>query len=187
MKKALIIFVIITLVSCKERELGNNYYYLPEYEAKEYLTGVFIYKSFDEDVFNEIIIYPDVKEIKFDDKYIISLQQPNKFLMVKRIKDDLELWNNYYFENKKDSLINLVHKKMLLSEINNLVENKKIEKINVIADSIFSSELFYKKMFRNKYNYYIIQKENDSIFGPLTLKEFEILKKEKKIDLDFED
>ena len=54
-------------------------------------------------------------------------------------------------------------------------------------DSIFNYEPFYKKMVKNKYNYYIIEKTNDSVFGQLTLKEFEAIKKEKKIDLDFED
>ncbi len=176
------------MLSCKnESSLGSDFYCLPKYDAEEYLTGSFIYKSTNENVFSKIIVYPVVEKTNYNESYIIALQQPNKSLMIKRIKDDLELWNNYYFENKKDSLINLVHKKMLLSEIHNLVGSKKIEKINVVADSIFNNEPFYKKMFRNKYNYYIIEKTNDSVFGPLTLKEFEALKKEKKIDLDFED
>jgi len=66
MKRLLTISTLLILISCKERELGNNYYYLPEYEAKEYLTESFIYKSFDEDVFNEIIIYPTVKKIEYN-------------------------------------------------------------------------------------------------------------------------
>ena len=153
MRKLFVIFVLLLLISCNEKELGNNYYYLPDYEAKEYLTGAFIYRSCNEDVFDEIIIYPDIKKINHNDKYIIAQQQPNKKLMVKRIKDNLELWNNYYLENKKDSLVQLVHKKIFLADIHNLVRNKKTEKLNVIADSIFNSEMFYKKMFRNKSNY----------------------------------
>ena len=107
-------------------------------------------------------------------------------LIIKKIKDDLGFWSQYYSNNKKDSLVSLVHKKVQLSDIHNLVGNKRLEKLDVIADSIFNNEIFYKKMFENKSNYYIIQKVNDSIFGPLTIEEFEILKRKKKIDLDFE-
>lgn len=187
MKKFLIVFFLVILLSCNERNLGNNYYYLPDYESKEYFTRKFIYKSFDENVFDEIIVYPNVIKFEYDKKYIISLQQPNKFLMLKRIKENLELWDNYYIENKKDSLVSIVHKKILLSEIHSILGNRKMEKLNMVSDSIFINDIYFKKMFRNKYNYYIINKENDSIFGPLTLNEFEILKKEKNINLEFRD
>lgn len=185
MRKIALLFIIFLFVSCDERSLGKNYYYLSEYDANEYLTESFVYKSFDENVFDEIIIYPKVKSIEFDNKYIIVFQQPNKELMLKQIKEDLELWNDHYLESKKDSLVSLVHNKMRLTDIHNLVKNKK-EKLNITVDSIFNNEILYKKMFRNKSNYYIIQKANDSIFGPLTLKEFEVIKKKKSIDLDFE-
>lgn len=186
MRKIVLLFILLFFVSCNERNLGKDYYCLSEYEANEYLTGSFVYKSFNENVFEKIIVYPKVKSIEFNTEYIIVLQQPNKKLMLKKIKDDLELWNNYYSENKKDSLVSLVHKKMLLSNIHKLVGSNKTEKLNITADSIFNNEIFYKKMFENKSNYYIIQKANDSIFGPLTLKGFEIIKKKKSIDLDFE-
>ena len=46
--------------------------------------------------------------------------------------------------------------------------------------------MFYKKIFKHKENYFIIQKANDSIFGQLTLSEFETLKRNKKINLELE-
>jgi hypothetical protein len=106
--------------------------------------------------------------------------------MKKRIKDDFEFWSRYYSNNKKDSLVNLVHKKMLLSDIHKLVGINNTEKLNKVTDSLFYNEIYYKKMFQNKSNYYIIQKSNDSIFGPLTIIEFEAMKKDKSIDLKFE-
>lgn len=186
MKKIVILFILTLFISCDERSLGKDYYYLPEYDANEIRTGSFIYRSFDENVWDKILIFPTVKKIEFNDNYIIVLQEPNKKLMLKNTNSDLKFWNEYYLTNKKDSLVSLDHKKMMLSEIHNLVDNNKIKRLNKITDSIFKNEIFYKKIFQNKINYYIIQKVDDSIFGPLTLKEFEILKRKKIISLDFE-
>jgi hypothetical protein len=189
MKKIGTFLTLFMLVSCNDgSDLGNKYYYLPDYEALDigYAYGSMVYKSENKNHFNNVLIYSEIERINYNDKYILAIQKPNKSLIIKRIKDDLELWNNYYSENKKDSLVSLVHKKMLLSNIHKLVGSNKTEKLNITADSIFNNEIFYKKMFQNKSNYYIIQKANDSIFGPLTLKKFDAIKKKKSIDLDFE-
>ena len=106
--------------------------------------------------------------------------------MLKKIKDDLELWNNYYLENKKIVQLVWFIKECYFLEIHNLVGNNGKERLNAIADSIFNNEMFYKKIFKHKENYFIIQKANDSIFGQLTLSEFETLKRNKKINLEFE-
>lgn len=186
MRKIALLFILLFFVSCNERNLGKDYYCLSEYEANEYLTGSFVYKSFNENVFEKIIVYPKVKNIEFNKGYIIVFQQPDKQIMLKEIKSDITFWNNYYLRNKKDSLISLIHGKITLKNINNLIKKSTTKDLNKVADSIFKNELFYKKMFQNKSNYYIIEKANDSVFGPLTVKEFEILKRNKKIDLDFE-
>ena len=188
MKKIVVLLTLITLFSCNDgSDLGNKYYFLPDYEALDigYSYGSLVYKSDNKNHFNNILIYSEIERINHNDEYILVIQKPNKSLIIKRIKDDLELWNNYYSENKKDSLISLIHKKMLLSNIHKLVGSNKAEKLDITADSIFNNEIFYKKIFQNKSNYYIIQKVNDSIFGPLNYKEFEVIKKKKSIDLDF--
>lgn len=188
MKKIILIFVIFNFLSCNNiDDLGSGYYYLSSDDASDigYPYGSIVYKSSQKKSFKNVLVYPEIISLNYNEEYILTVQQPNKALIIQRIKDDLELWNNYYSENKKDTLVSLVHKKMHLTDINYLVDNKK-EKLNITADSIFNGEVFYKKMFQNKSNYYIIKKANDSIFGPLTLKEFEILKRRKKIDLDFE-
>jgi tRNA splicing endonuclease len=185
MKILIRILIIFLLVSCNERELGDNYYYLPEYEAREYLTGVFIYKSEDENVFSKIIIYPDVEELHYNDQYIIAKQKPNINLMKKRIVDNLELWNNYYKKNKKDSVIDLMHGEISLIEINLLMQQNKLKDNDSIINTIFETEMFYKNMFSRRLNYYIIQKDNDSVFGPLSYIEYRNLRERKKIKLDF--
>ena len=187
MKKTLVIFVIFTLFSCNDSELGSKYYYLADYAASDigYPYGSIVYKSGKENHFDDIIVYSNVEKINHNSDYIIILQKPNKRLMDKKIRDDLEFWNNYYLENKKDSLVDLTYKKMFLKDIYNLVKKDKAQKLNIITDSIFNNEIFYKKIFKNKENYYIIQKGNDSILGPLNLKEFTKIKNQKNIDLDF--
>ncbi len=178
--------VIICFTSCKdETDLGNNFYYLPDYESVDvgYPFGSIIYKSKEKYVFEKIFVSADVINVNKNDDYIIVKQIPNKKILLQNIKDDLNLWSNYYLEIKRDSLIDLNYQKTSIYNIHKLVTNKGAE---AITDSIFNNEPFYKKMFVNKYNYYIIEKSNDFVFGPLTLKEFDALKKEKKIDLDFE-
>lgn len=179
--------VIICFTSCKdETDLGNNFYYLPDYESVDigYPYGTIVYKSREKDKFEKIFIYADVISVSYNDNYIIVKQIPNRKILLQNIKDDLNLWSNYYLEIKRDSLIDLNYQKTSIYHIHKLVTNKGAE---AITDSIFNNEPFYKKMFVNKYNYYIIEKTNDFVFGSLTLKEFEAIKKEKKIDLDFED
>lgn len=186
MKKLILSFIFLICISCNERSLGKDYYFLSEIESKEYLTGSFVYKSFNENVFDSILVHPKVTNIKFDNKYIVAIQVPDEKLMLSQIKKDLVFWNQYYMDNSKDSLINLIHGEIALKNINNLF--KKDGKINLtkVSDSIFKSSEYFKKIFKNKENYYIIQKSNDSIFGPLNLKEFEVLIKRKSIDLHFD-
>jgi hypothetical protein len=189
MKKIILIFVFFNILSCNNiDDLGSGYYYLSSDDASDigYPYGSIIYKTNQKKSFKNIIIYPEIINIKYNEEYILSIQQPNEILILKRIKDDLRFWSRYYSKNKKDSLVSLFQNKILLSDIRNLVGNNKSEKINEIADSIFKNQLFYMKMFQNKSNYYIIQKVNDSIFGPLTFNEFEAIKKKKSIFLEFE-
>ena len=189
MTKIILFLSIFCFLSWRNNDnLGSGYYYLSDFNAMDvgYPYGSIVYKSNQENLYKKIIIYSKIEYINYDEEYICIVQKPNKSLMKKKLKDDFEFWNRYYFSNKKDSLINLVHKKILLSDIHKIVGNNKAEKLDLTADSIFNNEIFYKKMFQNKSNYYIIQKVNDSIFGPLTFKGFEDLKRNKKIDLDFE-
>lgn len=187
-KKSLLLIVIICFVSCKdETDLGNNFYYLPDYESKDvgYPYGSIVYKSKEKYAFEKTFVYADITNINNNDSYIIVKQTPNKKLFLQNIKEDLKdlkIWSNYFLESKKGSLVDFIYKKTTIYDIHKLIKNKDTE---IVADSIFKNDSFCKSIFRNKVNYYIIQKEKDILFGPLTLYEFEVMKKNKNIDLDF--
>lgn len=49
------------------------------------------------------------------------------------------------------------------------------------ADSLIANDPYYKKIFSNDTNYWIIQIARDSLIGPLTKLEFEVTRKEMNI------
>ena len=187
-KKNLLLIVIICFVSCKDKtDLGSNFFYLPDYESIDigYPYGTIVYKSKEKNKFEKVLVYADIVSINNSDSYIIVKQNPNKKLLLQNIIDDLDdikLWNNYYLESKKGGLVDLIYKKKSIYDIHKLIENKDIE---VVADSLFKNDSFFKNIFKNKYNYYIIRKSDNSVFGPLTLSEFESMKNKMSIDLEF--
>lgn len=75
--------LICMLSSCKwsEANLGDNYYYLNKYEAIDigYPNGAIIYKSQQEDVFQNVMVPGNVVNVNFNDQYIIAKQSPLKY------------------------------------------------------------------------------------------------------------
>ncbi len=65
------------------------------------------------------------------------------------------------------------------------MQQNKLKDNDSIINTIFETEMFYKNMFSRRLNYYIIQKDNDSVFGPLSYIEYRNLRERKKIKLDF--
>jgi hypothetical protein len=125
-------------------------------ETKE-LTGGYFYQ--DEGDNSKYIInhLPNVKGIyakviayDYDSQFIIAAQQP----IYEDIKSKIgfELRNNLkkYPTNSRD-------------------ERVKSEKE---ADSILKIDPYYKSLFLNKINYWIIRGENKKIYGPLTRQEY---------------
>jgi len=83
MKKGLIILGVIFLISWlgykhwdSDMDLGDGYYYMPEYEAKDigFPDGAIVYKSFDKSVIEDIKIPATVIEAKNRGNYIIAIQ-----------------------------------------------------------------------------------------------------------------
>lgn len=186
MKKIVIVLGFLLLSCNDESNLGGDYYYLTDYEARDvgYEYGSIVYKSTSIDNFKDILVYSDIKKCVSNNEFVLISQVPNKPLMIRRIKKSLEFWNSYFLKNKKNINVDLVHGETSLENINKLFLKKSSQSIDMAVDSIFRNEIFYKKMFQDKRNYYIIQKDNDSIFGPLTLKEFEKIRIKKSITLD---
>ncbi len=184
-----ILFVAFLLTNCSNVEtLGDDYYYLSGDDALDigYPYGSMLYRSKKKSTFEEVLIYADVVKKSSNYQYIIIKQQPNKKLVINKIKQNLEFWNQYYLENGKDSLVDIGYDKMSLKDIQSLLEKNKQIKQEMIADNLFRQKECYKKIFKNKINYYIIQKTSNSIIGPLTIKDFKEIKQKKKIDLDFD-
>ena len=84
MKKAIIIITILLLFcslllifGSDEQNLGDNYYYLPEYEAVDvgYPEGATIYKSSQKYAYEEIKVCGDIVCVKKNKRYIIVAER----------------------------------------------------------------------------------------------------------------
>lgn len=71
--------LFFTFISCSDRKLGSDYYFLPKYESIDVgypESEAIIYKSNKEYVFNDIKIRGDILEVNFNSKYIIATRDP---------------------------------------------------------------------------------------------------------------
>jgi hypothetical protein len=85
MKKWIIAIVIILLLVVlyltwgrgNEQDLGDNYFYLPKYEAVDigYPDGAIIYKSTERNVFSDVKIHRNVISVDKNKDFIIAIQQ----------------------------------------------------------------------------------------------------------------
>tara|TARA_R110000868_G_scaffold226734_4_gene479416 strand:+ start:622 stop:954 length:333 start_codon:yes stop_codon:yes gene_type:complete len=81
-----------------EAELGDDYYWLPKYEAIDVgypNSEAIVYKSYDRWVFKDIKINGDVVKINSDSKHIIA----------KRKLNNTEKFEFYIIDKKLDSVI----------------------------------------------------------------------------------
>lgn len=195
MKNIWIIFLtsIFLLFNCQSDK--KKYYYFDKYDSMDVGDGkeTFIHKSRKSNYYDTIIVYSDI--VKFGENYsnMIVLQKPNKELMLKRITSSLEILYKYYSE--KDSVVisfphtytsvekNKQYKKDMDLIFQSTQDSAKTYQIK--ADKIFENELFYQKIYKNLLNYYIIDKKEDSVFGPMKKSEFIRLKRKRKIKIEF--
>ena len=193
MKKTILaIFPIFltSLISCHDdsNNLGKYYYYMTKDDALDYglISWDFIYKSDKRrsGTFSIIATTPsDVIDYSFDDNYIIAKQKYNREVLLNELEMELSSWGGYYNIYKREGVINFNDVQVSLKEISKQIE---LRGSTNLADSIISHSTYYKELLTpNKINYYIIDKDEDSILGPLDKLEFEKIKKEKGINLDF--
>ena len=193
MKKTILaIFPIflISLISCHDdsNNLGKYYYYMTKDDALDYglVSWDFIYKSDKRrsGTFSIIATTPsDVIDYSFDDKYIIIKQKYNREVLLNELRMELSSWGGDYNIYKREGVINFNDVPVSLKEISKQIE---LRGSTNLADSIISHSSYYKELLTpNKINYYIIDKDEDSILGPFDMLEFEKIKKEKGINLDF--
>jgi hypothetical protein len=193
MKKTILaIFPIflISLISCHDdsNNLGKYYYYMTKDDALDYglVSWDFIYKS-DKTrsrYYSIIDKTPsDIIDYSFDDNYIIAKQKYNRKVLLNELGMELSSWRGYYNIYKREGVINFNDVQVSLKEISKQIE---LRGSTNLADSIISHSSYYKELLTpNKINYYIIDKDEDSILGPFDKLEFEKIKKEKGINLDF--
>ena len=193
MKKTILaIFPIFltSLISCHDdsNNLGKDYYYMTKDDALDYglVSWDFIYKSDKRrsGTFSIIATTPsDVIDYSFDDNYIIAKQKHNREVLLNELKMELSSWGGYYNIYKREGVINFNDVPVSLKEISKQIE---LRGSTNLADSIISHSSYYKELLTpNKINYYIIDKDEDSTWGPFDKLEFEKIKKEKGINLDF--
>ena len=193
MKKTILaIFPIflIRLISCHDdsNNLGKDYYYMTKDDALYYgyPSWDFIYKSDKRrsGIFSIIATTPsDVINYSFDDNYIIAKQKYNREVLLNELGMELSSWGGHYNMHKREGVINFNDVPVSLKEISKQIE---LRGSTNLADSIISHSSYYKELLTpNKINYYIIDKDEDSILGPFDKLEFEKIKKEKGINLDF--
>ena len=193
MKKTILaIFPIflISLISCHDdsNNLGKYYYYMTKDDALDYglVSWDFIYKS-DKTrsrYYSIIDKTPsDIIDYSFDDNYIIAKQKYNREVLLNELGMELSSWGGYYNIYKREGVINFNDVPVSLKEISKQIE---LRGSTNLADSIISHSSYYKELLTpNKINYYIIDKDEDSTWGPFDKLEFEKIKKEKGINLDF--
>ena len=193
MKKTILaIFPIflISLISCHDdsNNLGKDYYYMTKDDALDYglVSWDFIYKS-DKTrsrYYSIIDKTPsDIIDYSFDDNYIIAKQKYNREVLLNELGMELSSWGGDYNMYKREGVINFNDVPVSLKEISKQIE---LRRRTNLADSIISHSTYYKELLTpNKINYYIIDKDEDSTWGPFDKLEFEKIKKEKGINLVF--
>ena len=193
MKKTILaIFPIFltSLISCHDdsNNLGKDYYYMTKDDALYYgfPSWDYIYKSDKRrsSYYSVIDKTPsDIIDYSFDDNYIIAKQKHNREVLLNELKMELSSWGGDYNIYKREGVINFNDVPVSLKEISKQIE---LRGSTNLADSIISHSSYYKELLTpNKINYYIIDKDEDSILGPFDMLEFEKIKKEKGINLDF--
>jgi len=120
MKKNLILIFIISVLQffnagCNdEQDLGDNYYYLPLYEAIDvgYPNGSIIYKSPQIYLIRDVKVPGDVISVDKDKKYIIAVKEEHEPYNQRDIKKTYKRNLQYYIIVKEtDSVYGPYNKK----------------------------------------------------------------------------
>ncbi len=182
MKYLVGLIAIIVFVGCEEKEsLGNGYYYLPAGATYDYPYGSILYYSPTDNLYGKnILIYNSIMEVKKNKRYLIIRQHPHRETMQRRITDIIN-GNN---DNRNDNQVWFPHGEESISDLFLNVENNE-NIVENIVDSMLNNIPYYQKIFTNLTNYWIIDKEEQNIIGPLNKNEFILKRKELDISILF--
>ncbi|WP_282031834.1 hypothetical protein [Winogradskyella eximia] len=179
------LFIFLFIFSCSESEeeinLGNNFYYIPFQEIIFDVTsfggnGIYQLKN------NEKIpvVLSNIDKYKYNSEFIIIKQIFDMEQTSLLIENMIFLPKTYFTYDKNYILLN-----------ENFLSKLDTSKDNSIYSQTFTHQLLentssIQKMKTNKENYYIIEKKDLKINGPLTKNEFKEIKKNLEINLSFE-
>jgi len=189
MKKIIISFLLISCgagISDFTEDLGSNY--TLESESKE-LT--FIYKKPN---MKPIKVLPTVLSYNYNRDFIVAKQHPCKegiilYEINGLIEDKIDIYKTFKDSIKsparftiEDSLLVIKIKNQGYNGIRNSIKDQEI--ISKESDSIITNDPFYRKLFIHEYNYWIVDKKQDYIYGPLTKMRYNELKDSLGIHLE---
>jgi hypothetical protein len=180
----LCLLVSLFLFSCNNEEeinLGNNFYYIPFQEIIFDVTtfgGNGIYRLENNEKIP--VILSDIDNYEYNSDFIIVKQNFDIEQTSRLIENMMFMPETYFTYDKKYLDLNENYLAKLDESENNSIYSKK-----------FTSELIentssIQKMKANKENYYIIEKKELKINGPLSKSEFKEMKKNLDINLRFE-
>ncbi len=115
MRIQILIFLLSIISGCKwnDSNLGKNYYYLNEYNAVDmgFPDGAIIYKSKEENVFQDIKVSGNVVKVDYDENFIIakriareSMNDTSYFIIIKKTDTVLGPLNLKSFRQKEIEL-----------------------------------------------------------------------------------
>ena len=177
---AIVIILLFIFGRNDERKinLGQGYYYIPFQEITFDVTsfggnGIYVYKN----NCKVPIIFPDIISYKYDSTYILVKQKFN-FLQTKSLLETMLFLPNTYFKYDKDFVF-------LEESYSDSVSNKNDTiQMEEFITNIMNHDKYIMKMVANDENYYIINKSNNKIIGPLKYEIFKKLKLEMRIQID---
>jgi len=173
------------LFSCndseKEINLGNNFFYIPSQEI------IFDVTTFDgngiylcENNKKSPVILPDIEEYKYNSDFIIVKQNFNNEQSNRLIENMLFMPKVYFTYNKNYIKLNEDYlAKLDQSEQNSIYSEK-------FTAELLKNSTEIQKMKSNKENFYIIEKKEFKVHGPLNISEFKKLRQNFKVNLEFE-
>jgi len=148
-------------------------------------------------ILHKTTIYQDVVSMAYNDDFILARQKPNKRHYVPSLGIDLYTrYTSYLHYKDNPHIINEEGYKEQKGKIEWDTINYKLftergasdkntsNDIQIswaIADSLINNDPYYKKIFVNEVNYWIIYNRKDTLMGPLTKQEYIAKRKELKI------
>ena len=181
----LLFLILLFQFSCSEDEkeinLGNDFFYIPSQEIIFDVTsfngnGIYLVKNHKKIP----VVLPNIQEYKYNSEYIIIMQNFDLEQTTRLIENMLFMPKVYFTYDK--NFINL--NENFLEKLDNAEQNSIYSE--KFTDELLKNTSAIQKMKNNKENYYIIEKKELKIYGPLSISEFEKTKQNLNINLNFD-